>query len=713
MANDNDFLFIEDEADPAEVNLAPWRIAVIDDERQVYEATCLALDGLRFEGRGFELIYAASAAEGRRLLADNPSIPVVLLDVVMETDRAGLDLARDIRESQKNQTIRIILRTGQPGYAPPMEVIERYDINDYNEKTELTRTRLFTSVSCSLRSFQQISALDQNRQGLKMIIEASSSMMGTRGAREFSQGVLTQLAAHLGIPPDGMLCVRQRTRDAQPFVVGAAGRFATALERPLFELDAPEAVAVISEAIDKREEVIRGADLALYIAGSEWMGVIYLHGKRDVTPLEREMLRLFCDNVTCGYENVRLFNALSEVATTDRATGLATAFKMAGTIDALMDSGQLPHLMVCEIAYFGSMGREFGPAFQEGLLRTVAERLAARFSGSARLHGGRFALLVGESDIPALKEALAQPFSSGGLTLRLEFDYGVVQATAGIDGAGLIAEAEWALATGTLSPATLEGRRNRLARMAHAAQLFRAMREGRIVTRFEPCIGLADGRVEGLHLRAAIEADEFAVEHGDLTRIADSAGFGLELACHLAKLAGAAARHIGLAERHLRLWLNVGASPFRSVEALAELHLALEGSGLAPAQIDLAVSEELAMSSAASRAIDAAIARGYRIALVEFGAHTMSMAALARVGVVAIGQAFLAAAMAGPADRALLSGALQACRDRSLPVVAAGVQSAAEADFARSIGLSAITGPQAGAPMEADALGSWLDGRHV
>jgi len=42
----------------------------------------------------------------------------VLLDVIMETDQAGLDLVEFIRDTLKNETVRIILRTGQPGQAP-------------------------------------------------------------------------------------------------------------------------------------------------------------------------------------------------------------------------------------------------------------------------------------------------------------------------------------------------------------------------------------------------------------------------------------------------------------------------------------------------------------------------------------------------------------------------------------------------------------------
>ena len=64
------------------------------------------------------ILSAYSAEEGRALIREHPDTAVVLLDVIMETDNAGLDLVNFIRNELKNETVRIILRTGQPGQAP-------------------------------------------------------------------------------------------------------------------------------------------------------------------------------------------------------------------------------------------------------------------------------------------------------------------------------------------------------------------------------------------------------------------------------------------------------------------------------------------------------------------------------------------------------------------------------------------------------------------
>jgi hypothetical protein len=86
----------------------------------------------------------------------------VLLDVVMETDDAGLILARRIREELSNQIVRVVLRTGQPGQAPEQRVIIEYDINDYKAKTELTTQKLFTTVISALRAYESLMMLERS-----------------------------------------------------------------------------------------------------------------------------------------------------------------------------------------------------------------------------------------------------------------------------------------------------------------------------------------------------------------------------------------------------------------------------------------------------------------------------------------------------------------------------------------------------------------------
>ncbi len=137
----------------------PWPILVVDDDAQVHSMTRVLLRDFSFEGRPFDVLSAHSSQEAADVLAARPDIPVVLLDVVMESPDAGLKLVRHIREDMGNYRLRIILRTGQPGEAPERDVVLNYDINDYKSKSELTAQKLFTALVGAIRAWRDILAI--------------------------------------------------------------------------------------------------------------------------------------------------------------------------------------------------------------------------------------------------------------------------------------------------------------------------------------------------------------------------------------------------------------------------------------------------------------------------------------------------------------------------------------------------------------------------
>ena len=213
--------------------VAGWKLLVVDDEDDVHHVTRLVLGRYRFDGRPVCLLGAWSAAEARVVLASHPDVAVILLDVVMETDDAGLRLVRHVREELGNQQVRIILRTGQPGQAPEHDVVSRYDINDYRAKTELTADKLCTSVTGALRSWRDIRALDQSRRSLQNVLDASGALLQGGRQGEFAAEVLGQLLdiARRGAGPQTQGFAARRRQGG--FVLAAGtGHWADRAERP-------------------------------------------------------------------------------------------------------------------------------------------------------------------------------------------------------------------------------------------------------------------------------------------------------------------------------------------------------------------------------------------------------------------------------------------------------------------------------------------------
>ncbi|MEG4275229.1 MULTISPECIES: ATP-binding protein [unclassified Microcoleus] len=150
--SDSDEILFADETTEEKLSES-WKILVVDDEAQVHTATEISLRKFVFENKSLTFINAYSAREARQLIQENPDVAIILLDVIMETDDAGLNFVKYVREVLGNQLVRIILRTGQPGQVPEKSIIINYDINDYKTKTELTTSKLYTTILTALRSF--------------------------------------------------------------------------------------------------------------------------------------------------------------------------------------------------------------------------------------------------------------------------------------------------------------------------------------------------------------------------------------------------------------------------------------------------------------------------------------------------------------------------------------------------------------------------------
>ena len=183
--NDDTLEYIDEQVDDLGVVrqhvFEPWRILVVDDDEDVHQSTVFALRDSVILGRTLEFLHAYNSAAATEILHQVPDIALILLDVVMETEDSGLTLIGHIREEIGLVSVRIILRTGQPGYAPDVDAITRYDINDYKTKAELSRSRLFTTVTAAIRSFDQITHLETSRRGLKLIGNQPASALHDQG----------------------------------------------------------------------------------------------------------------------------------------------------------------------------------------------------------------------------------------------------------------------------------------------------------------------------------------------------------------------------------------------------------------------------------------------------------------------------------------------------------------------------------------------------
>lgn len=173
-AGDDELIFAEEDEAEEQPIAASWKILIVDDEIEIHNITKLALNDFTFENKLITFVSAFSGKEAKEIIKANTDIALILLDVVMETEEAGLEVVKYIRDILDNKIVRIILRTGQPGQVPEDVVIVSYDINDYKTKTELTNKKLFTTVVTALRAFRALTQIEASKSELEKIAAASA-----------------------------------------------------------------------------------------------------------------------------------------------------------------------------------------------------------------------------------------------------------------------------------------------------------------------------------------------------------------------------------------------------------------------------------------------------------------------------------------------------------------------------------------------------------
>src|SRR3569832_1657476 len=321
MAEQDDVLHLIDDTGGVEEDHSAriWMIAVIDDDQAVHEGTRFALADYSLNGQGLEILSAYSAAEGRILMRDNPDIAAVLLDVIMETDVAGLDLVEYIRNEIKNETVRIVLRTGQPGQAPERRVIVQYDINDYKAKTELTADKQFTSLTAALRSYQQLERMLQTRRGLEIIIDAASTLYDFKSMQRLAEGVLTQIASLLNADCAGILVLRDdgsghKTEDFS--VLAGSGCYSRFIGAATSKSLDPDLRDMVEAAFKKRMNEFADQRTVIYVrTGSGREVVVLLQAERPLSETDRSLVEIFSSRLSIAFDNVILYQKLQEANT--------------------------------------------------------------------------------------------------------------------------------------------------------------------------------------------------------------------------------------------------------------------------------------------------------------------------------------------------------------------------------------------------------------
>ncbi|WP_018747358.1 GGDEF/EAL domain-containing response regulator [Chitiniphilus shinanonensis] len=735
-AYESPLTFAGEEADGSE-EVVPerWRILVVDDEPDVHLATSFALKDEVILDRPLELLHAYSGDDALQMLSREPDIAVVLLDVVMNGAEDGLAVARAIRQQLNLKELRIVLRTGHPGYAPEYSVIRDYGINDYKTKSELTQIRLQTTLTTAIRSYQQLKAVNASRRGLEMIIEASASLFERRTQESFAAGALAHLIALLGLPQHGLICIHQpSTPGARPphawLIVSAAGKLQSLVGQPLGSLQDPLVLNAIGHAIRSRSPLYTPDFAVLYLnRPHDQEAAIYLCTQRPLAKDERQLLEVFCTNIAIGFENVALFRQLQDLAYIDPLTYLPNRTHFVARLDQLLKAPSQDDVVVLlDIEQFSQINDALGHLIGDQLLQSVAQRLRPLVPPAttlARLGVDLFGVVgpyTAEHFAP-LFEAFDRPFAVASHRLRVQIAAAAARLTdTEPTGIGCLKDVTIALNQakradkdrGELtwySPAMSRASRRRLD-LLH--DLESAIRQGQLTVYYQPQIALDSGEIVGVEALARWpQPDGSFIPPDRFIPLAEQSGLILDLGNWLVEqVCSQLAEWRALGLGALRMAINVSMVQFNHEGLIDLLAEALARHQLAPSLIEVEITESVAM--ARPEDVMAKIARlkslGLSVAIDDFGTGFSSLAYLQKLHAdrLKIDRAFIRDMGLSENPYSIAEMVINLGHKLGIKVLAEGVESPAQATLLRSLGCDEAQGFLFAKPAPPAPLTHWF-----
>jgi len=299
-----------------EENLLPtlatntWKVLIVDDDDEVHTVTRLSLSDFSFEEKSIDFISAYSGNEAKRILSERNDIALVLLDVVMESDDAGLKVSKYIRNELENYFTRVVLRTGQPGFAPINDIMQDYDIDGYLAKTEITKYKLNHTCYIALRSYRDLTRIQTYQKGLEAVINAIANLTQIDEVLDLAQAVITQLGCVLNaeqaefvIQNTDIFSLTQSGNETWRIIIDAEK---SVMLNKTDKLNKPsQYIDLFNEALSKKESIYQSPHYVNYYQSKRGTETIFLlKTEQKLTKESKKLLHAFSIQVVLTLENL-------------------------------------------------------------------------------------------------------------------------------------------------------------------------------------------------------------------------------------------------------------------------------------------------------------------------------------------------------------------------------------------------------------------------
>ncbi|WP_018604652.1 GGDEF/EAL domain-containing response regulator [Uliginosibacterium gangwonense] len=712
-----------------------WRVLIVDDDTSVHQSIEFALRDVLILDRRLEFLNAHNAGEALEILRLERNIAAILLDVVMEHEHAGLALVKAIRNDLRITDTRIILHTGQPGFAPEISAIRDYDINDYRTKSELTRGHLYTCLASAVRAYRQIHAIERGRSQLRHIIQAGNALISEVDELAFVRGTLAQFASLLQCQAEGFVILGEAgAAYSQIQTIWASDAYSRYVGKSLEELDDKVVLECCCRVLE--HEVIRwcqrGVALRIQAHDGHFLLLFVVSETLEPDLVDDSVIDTFVGHFASCLDNRALLERLHHDAYFDRLLGLPNRRNLTEQLDAAYQEHRHKPMVLSliDIDHFGEINDALGQAFGDALLRALKERLRRSLPmqvSLARIAADVFAVLGEDSLVtPAiLLPNFATPLAVLGEETMVSVSIGLTRlgdvetegGAAALEAAFQALRQAKASQRGQLVWYTPELSRRTLERVTMLNGLRQSLRSTGLFVVFQPQVALGTGKLLGLEalVRWRTESGEL-IGPDRFIPVAEQSGLIRDIGYFVLR---EALSMLSFLHQHgvagVRMAVNVSAVQFRQPDFLWRLKQVVAASGIDPHNLELEVTESVAMEHASyvHATLEAIRAQGIQLAIDDFGIGFSSLAQLKELKFdrLKIDRAFVQDLREGEIEASIAGVVIQLGQKLGIQVIAEGVETEEQAMLLQQLGCREAQGYLFGRPMTATDLLQWIQHR--
>ncbi len=705
-----------------------WRVLIVDDEPEIHKVTTMALSGIIIAEKRLEFLHAHSAKEAEEILTKQPGIAVILLDVVMESDDAGLKLVKTIRNQLKMQDIRIILRTGQPGYAPEEQVVIDYEINDYIMKTDMTRSKLLTSICAAIRAFQQLRVISDAKDFLQRLTIMNSSLISQKSYDAFVRCLVSTSLELFKAKGPGVFLLNDSSipSEKNKYRIEYSSEPMYSFSGQFYEDVLPkESVKKVRQAISNEMSVIEDRHLVLFIPSKSCAGILILF---DAFPTiaRTELIESFVSNIASDLDNSLLLKQVSDIAYLDSLTNLPNRTKFIEYLDDFSQSkNPLDTVALVDIEHFSDINDGLGQDVGNLVILAVAERIANQLDDDVlvcRVGADIFGLMGRRISLEPEKilATFDCPFKAGDnlipINARVGICYKPDKPTTGLT---IIKHANIAL---NLAKKDSQNRTNVYQsdmedetswRLSMIRKLTDDFFDNKLQVWYQPQLNVQTNKVVGVEALLRWPNGEGGyispltfiplAEYTGL--IVDIGAWVLEQACNEVNIVS----EFGFPD--LRIAVNVSMPQFKNVRFVDDVIATAERFNVKPENIELEITESVVMddTSMVVKALERLRSYGFTIAIDDFGTGFSSLSYLHKLPLnrLKIDREFIREIGEG-GDGILAETIINLGQKLGLETIAEGIETEFQLNYVKRLGCNEAQGFYHAKPMPADELKKFL-----